>query len=338
MPDQAGAPVFPRSYPRAHVCCPASAMTATSLRRPWMIVQLALIAAGLAIAILFTVVSPSSPPPSFRPATLGDQPPGAVVLGKEDGGLAVGIAAAPRHGQMLVVATVFGQDGSGATGLRTSLAIATRDGQHMTASASPCTAGCYQAVFSTSELPKRITVAFNGRSRVGFTLPPHGPSASALHLVHGAGAEYRRIRTLVTHERLGSDLTHVAYTTYYAVAPDRLHFVVRGEEQSIIIGNRRWDKSLGGTWQGSPQTPIKPIAPYWAPLVQDATILGTVSVHGRPCWEIAFADPQTPGFFTIWVDKSNDRTLELEMTAPAHFMHHSYGPFNAPLKVQPPST
>ena len=228
-------------------------MTATSLRRPWMIVQLALIAAGLAIAILFTVVSPSLPPPSFRPATLGDQPAGAVVLGKEDGGLAVGIAAAPRHGQLLVVATVFGQDGSGAAGLRTSLAIATRDGQHMTASASPCTAGCYQAVFSTSELPKRITVAFNGRSRVGFTLPPHGPSASALRLVHAAGAEYRRIRTLVTHERLGSDLTHVAYTTYYAVAPDRLHFVVRGEEQSIIIGNRRWDKSLGEPGRAHPR-------------------------------------------------------------------------------------
>ena len=24
------------------------------------------------------------------------------------------------------------------------------------------------------------------------------------------------------------------------------------------------------------------------------------------------------------------------MTAAAHFMHHIYGPFNAPLKVQPP--
>ena len=313
-------------------------MTATSVKHPWMIVQLVLIACGLAVAILFTVISPSSPPPSFRPATLGDQPSGAVVLGKEDGGLAVGVAAAPRDGRLLVVATVFAQTGGGAAGLRTSLAITTRDGRHMTAAASACSAGCYQAVFGTSELPRRISVAFNGRRRVEFALPAHGPSPSALRLVRRAGAEYGKIRTLVTHERLASDLTHVAYTTYYAVAPDKLHFVVRGEEQSIIIGNRRWDRTLGGRWKASPQTPIKPIAPYWAPLVQDATILGTVSVHGRPCWKIAFADPQTPGFFTIWVDKSNDRTLELEMTAPAHFMHHVYGPFNAPLKVEPPST
>jgi hypothetical protein len=311
-------------------------MTATSLRRPWAIVQVALIAAGLAIAVLLTVISPNPPSPRFKPAALGEQPPGAVVLGREDGGLAVGIAAARRHGQLLVVATVFGQDGSGATGLRTRFAIATPDGRRMTASASPCAAGCYQAAFSTAELPKRITVAFNGRSRVGFTLPPHGPSAAALRLVRAAGAEYRRIRTLVTHESLGSDLTHVVYTTYYAVAPDRLRFIVRGEDETIIVGNRRWDRRPGGSWQASAQTPIKPIAPYWAPLVQNATILGTASVHGRPCWKIAFADPQTPGFFTIWVDKSNDRTLELEMTAPAHFMHHTYGPFNAPLKVQPP--
>ncbi len=313
-------------------------MTATSVKRPWMILQLALIASALAIAILFTAISPSSPPPSFRPATLGDQPSGAVVLGKEDGGSGVAVAAAPRGGQLLVVATVLGHNGGGAAGLRTSVAITTRDGRHMTAAASACSAGCYQAVFGASGLPRRISVAFNGRSRVDFRLPAHGPSAPALRLVHAAAAEYAKIRTLVTHERLASDPTQVAYTTYYAVAPDKLHFVVRGEEQSIIIGNRRWDQTLGGPWKASPQTPIKPIAPYWAPLVQDATILGTVSVHGRPCWKIAFADPQTPGFFTIWVDKSNDRTLELEMTAPAHFMHHVYGPFNAPLKVQPPST
>ena len=68
-----------------------------------------------------------------------------------------------------------------------------------------------------------------------------------------------------------------------------------------------------------------------------ATILGSTQVHGRPAWKIAFADPQTPGFFTIWVDKANHRTLQLKMTATAHFMHHSYGPFNAPLKIQPPT-
>ena len=312
-------------------------MSATSVKPWWLVVQVSLIAAGLAAVIVFTVITPAPPPPRFTPATLGDQPAGAVVLAKEDGGLAVGLAAAPRDGQLLVVATVFGQSGGGAAKLRTRIDITTRAGQHMTAAATACGAGCYEAAFGTGAIPERASVTFNGGARVNFTLPAHGPSASALRLVRATEAEYRRLRSLVTHERLASNLTDVVYTTYYAVAPDKLRFDVRGEDDSIIIGNRRWDRAPGGKWQESSQEPIKPITPYWTPLVQDATILGTATVAGRSCWVITFADPQTPGFFTIYVDKSTHRTLELEMTAAAHFMHHVYGPFNAPLTIQPPS-
>jgi hypothetical protein len=311
-------------------------MTATAVDRRWLIVQVVLIVAGLVATIVFTVITPTPPPPHFTPAVLGDQPPGAVVLAKEDGGLAVGLAAAPRQGRLLMVATVFGPGGGGAAKLHTRIAITTPAGRRMTAEATACTAGCYEAVFDTGAIPKRASVTFNGHARVDFTFPPHPPSASALRLVRDAEAEYRRLRSVVTHERLASDLTHVVYTTYHAVAPDKLRFDVRGEDDTIIIGNRRWDRAPGGKWQASPQEPIKPIAPYWTPLVQDATILGTATVNDRPCWVIAFADPQTPGFFTIYVDKSTHRTLELAMTAAAHFMHHSYGPFNEPLEIQPP--
>jgi hypothetical protein len=288
--------------------------------------------------IVFTVITPAPPPPHFTPATLGDQPAGAVVLAKEDGGLAVGLAAAPRHGQLLMVATVFGQSGGGAARLHPRIVITTRGGQRMTAEATACTAGCYEAAFDTAAVPERASVTFNGAGRVDFTFPAHGPSASALRLVREAEAEYHELRSLVTHERLASSPTEVVYTTYYAVAPDKLRFDVRGGDDSIIIGNRRWDRAPGGGWQASPQEPIKPIVPYWTPLVQDATIIGTAIVQGRACWVIAFADPQTPGFFTIYVDKSTHRTLELYMTAAAHFMHHIYGPFNAPLKIRPPES
>jgi hypothetical protein len=311
-------------------------MTATAANRLWLAAQLALLAAGLAAAIVFTVITPAAAPPRFTPATLGDQPAGAVVLAKEDGGLAVGLAAAPRHGDLLVVVTVFGQSGGGAARLRTRIAITTRAGQRLTAEATACSAGCYEAVFHTAAIPERASVTFNGGGRVQFSLPGHGPSVSALRLVRAAEAQYSHLRSLVTHERLASDPKEVVFTTYYAVAPDKLRFQVDGGYSTIIIGNRRWDRAPGGRWQGSSQAPIKPIAPYWTPLVQDATILGSATVQDRSCWVIAFADPQTPGFFTIYVDKSTHRTLELEMTAAAHFMHHVYGPFNQPLKIQPP--
>ncbi len=315
-------------------------MTATGSRRGWLVAQLALIVLVAIIAAFFTFAAPSgvSLVQRFTPATLGDQPTGAVVLAGEDRNLAVGLAVAPRVHGLLVVATVFAGSGRGATGLRPKLTITGRDGSHSSATATACGAGCYEAVFPSRALPARAAIGFDDGSHIGFALPAHGPTPQASALVRAAAAEYKQIRSMVTHERLGSSPTQVAYTTYYAVAPDRLRFVVRGEGESIIIGNRRWDRGLHGPWKESAQSPIDPITPYWTPLAQDATILGSATVQGHPVWVISFADPQTPGFFTIWMDKKNHRTLELKMTAASHFMHHSYDQFDAPLSVEPPKT
>jgi len=292
----------------------------------------------VAVAAFFTLVTPSNVSliQRFTPSSLGDQPPGAVVLAKEGGSLAVGIAVAPRAHGLLVVATVFAPSGRGATGLQPLITVTGRDGSRSSASATACSAGCYEAKLPVQGMPKRAAVTFKDGRHLSFALPSRGPTAKASDLVRDAATEYKNVRTMVTHERLGSSPSQVAYTTYYAVAPDRLRFLVRGEDESIIIGGHRWDRSIGGKWQESAQTPINPIVPYWAPLVQDATVLGSATVAGRAVWVVSFADPQTPGFFTIWVDKANHRTLELEMTAAAHFMHHTYGQFDAPISVQPP--
>jgi len=306
--------------------------------RTWLAAQLVLIALALAAAAVFTFTRAStvSLVQRFTPATLGDQPPGAVVLAREDGALAVGLAVAPRTHGLLVMATVFAQTGAGATGLRPEFTLTGRDGSRVSATGTTCTAGCYEAVLPGSSLPRRAKISFSNGSHVAFTLPSHGPSAAALALVRDAAAEYRRIRSMVTHERLASSPRAVVYTTYYAVAPNRLHFIVHGEDESILIGYRRWDRKLGGTWHESAGTPVNPIAPYWTPLVTNATLMGSATVAGHAVTVVSFADPQTPGFFTIWVDKKTHRTLELEMTAAAHFMHHTYDSFNAPLSVRPP--
>lgn len=313
-------------------------MTATRKHRSAVLAQLALIAVAVGAAAFFTFLTPSgvSQVQRFTPKTLGYQPPGAVVLAKEDNKLGVGLAVAPRTHGTLVVLTVFGQSGGGQAGLDPHITLTNHDGSKNSAPATTCTTGCYQAVFPGTALPHTATVSFNDGSHVTFTLPSHGPSAQALRIVHETEAEYKQIHTVITHERLASSRKLVVYTTYYSVAPHRLHFVVKGEDESIIIDKRRWDRSLGGPWKESSTVPLTPIAPYWTPLVQDATLLGSSTIKGRPVWVVSFADPQTPGFFTIWVDKQNHRTLELQMTAAAHFMHHTYTNFNAPLKIEPP--
>jgi hypothetical protein len=322
---------------------PVATMTATGSRRRWVVAQLALIVLAAAVVAFFTFVGPSavSLVQRFTPATLGDQPAGAVVLAGEDRKLAVALAIAPRAHGLLVVATVFGANGRGASGLRPTVTTTATPGHHGTRSSAPataCGAGCYEAVLPALEIPARASISFDNGSHIGFALPAHGPTPQAAAVVRGAAAEYRRIRSMVTHERLASSPTAVVYSTYYAVAPDRLRLRIRGEGESIIIAGRRWDRGLHGGWHESAQSPIHPIAPYWTPVVQDATILGSATVQGRPVWVVSFAAPQTPGFFTIWVDKSNHRTLELKMTAAAHFMHHTYDQFDAPISVVAPRT
>jgi hypothetical protein len=314
-------------------------MSATVRVKRTLVLQTMLIAAGLAAVLFFTLVAPtvSVRQAHFVPATLGDEPPGAVVLGREDGALAVGLAIAPGRGALLLVATVWGQSGAGLGGLKTSFTVTTSDRHALSADGTPCTAGCYEATVRAGGRPTTATVVLNGGNRVRFTLPRQWPAAPAGSLVRKAAAEYGQVRSLVTHERLASSLTQVVYTTYYAVAPDKLRYQIRDGAEAIIIGDQRWDRQPGGAWERSPQDPIRPITPYWAPLIQDARIIGEQTVHGRPCWIVAFADPQTPGFFTIWIDKSTYRTLQLQMTAAGHFMYHSYGQFDAPLAINPPT-
>jgi hypothetical protein len=60
-------------------------------------------------------------------------------------------------------------------------------------------------------------------------------------------------------------------------------------------------------------------------------------LHGRPVVEASFFDPQIHAWFTIEVERATIRTLELRMTAQAHFMHEVYGPFDSPLRIVPPA-
>jgi hypothetical protein len=75
--------------------------------------------------------------------------------------------------------------------------------------------------------------------------------------------------------------------------------------------------------------------PLWS-AVRDAHVVGSGIVGGRPVWRVTFFDPRTPAWFSIALDKQTIRTLELRMVATAHFMHHVYGPFNEPLRLEPP--
>ena len=302
--------------------------------------SLALVVAVLAVVTLIAPASDTKQAAPFAPAILGGQPPGALVLAEEDKDLAVALALRPQGKSLLAVVTVLDQNGTGASGLKAMITVRTADNATVSATAEPGTLGTYQATLATSSRPVSATVTMNGAGSssrpLSFTLPAAWPPKPADALMTKVDRAYARLKTLVTRERLASNPTDAITSVYKAVAPDSLSIDSSNGVQAIILGDRRWD-NVGGGWRQSNQSPpLKAIAPYWSGIVQDPVLIGATSLNGRAVWIVSFAAPQFPAFFQIKVDKKTSRVLDLRMTASAHFMHHRYGPFNAPLEINPP--
>ncbi len=293
---------------------------------------LAVVGVGV-VAWRVTAGGSSSAKPLFAPAVLGGQPPGAVVLAREDRDLAVALAAAPRGGRTLVVATVLGQDGNGVAGL--GVRISGR-------SATSGPAGTYAALLPVARPARVVRVLVTrpgGRTdTVPFRLPDAWPPRPAGGVMAHVDRAYRDLRTLVIHERLASSPTQAITSVYRAAAPSSLTISSSNGNREVVIGERRWDRHPGAGWEASQQLPaLRAITPFWRGTLQDPTLLGTTTVSGRPALRLSFAAPQIPAFFQLVVDRATYRPLRLSMIAAAHFMQHGYSGFDVPQHISAPT-
>jgi hypothetical protein len=284
--------------------------------------------------------APTSAAPSTVSPTGGvvAPPPGSLVLGKEDGDLAVGLAVHPGP-TLGLQATILGPDGSGLSGLNLVFALKTSTRSQGILGVD-CGSGCYRASAAATGRPQAVTLRISGAGRPPSTLTfalPRWPAPAASKLLAAATRVFHQLRTLTTHERLASSPTNVVNTVYQAQAPDRFTYkIAGGGPQAVIIGNTRWDRNHAvGKWQLSAQSPLKQPSPFWTSAT-DAHLLGTTRINGQPATLISFYDAKIPAFFTIAVDRKSLHTLDLRMTAAAHFMHHRYSGFDAPVKITPP--
>ena len=201
----------------------------------------------------------------------------------------------------------------------------------------PCGAGCYQAEVR-SALVSRVTVVTLGKRRYSFALPPTKTlPPDGTKIMSRAAGVWRSLKTLVWRERLAGSPTDAIHTVYRAVAPNELSYTIAGGSAAVIIGGTRWDRSSPtGRWQRAPQDPpLQQPQPFWVHAL-DARVVSTGQFKGHSVWYVSFFDPATPAWFEAAIDRSSYRTLELNMTAASHFMHHVYGPFDAPLSIRPP--
>jgi hypothetical protein len=226
---------------------------------------------------------------------------------------------------------------SGAGPPASGLDVAVRFDRNPLVRLSACGPGCYQSEVASVGLRRHVAVQIGALS-YPLVLPAVHALPDGTAIVQRAAKVWRALKSLVWRERLASDPTDALHTTYEAVAPDELSYTIAGSSSAVIIGNARWDRSTPrGRWVRSEQNPpLRQPTPQWVQ-VTDARVLGSGRVHEDAVWIVSFFDPVTPAWFEAKIGKATGRTLELTMTAVAHFMHHEYGPFDAPIRLHPPA-
>jgi hypothetical protein len=257
-------------------------------------------------------------------------PRGALVLARGDGTRAVALAVG-RGRRPRLTATVLDSSGDALSGL----ALSFRVGAGGSLPARPCGRGCYTADAPSGVRLRRVEVVFPGNP-VAFQVP--ASTRSAASIVAHAARVFRRLRSLVYVESLRSGPTGGILTRWRLRAPNEVTYDIRKGASAVVIGRTRWDRDRpGGRWTRSQQLPpLRVPQPSWGDVAVNAHVLGTARVSGRPVWVVSFANPTVPAWFTAWIDRETYRTLQLRMTAAAHFMFHRYVGFDRPLVIRPP--
>jgi hypothetical protein len=309
-----------------------------------------IVASGSAIGLLAVAAvglvaltgksAPAPALPSVAPAVTSPfpaPPRGAVVFAREDRADVLALAVVQQAHRVLLRASVLGPGGTGVRGLRVSLAAGDRNATQR-APAGVCGAGCYQSTFALRSPARAAQVIVRRPSRTttwNVKLPATAPGAASI--VARATRVWTHLRSMSYLDRLSSDPAHTVVSHWQIVAPDRLAYEIgNGGGQSVIVGQQRWDRSQGGAWQKSSALRLHQPQPFWV-AATDAHVIASGRIAGRPVWRVSFFDPKTPGWFLASIDKATARTLDVRMWAASHFMHDTYGQFNAPLKIIPPA-
>jgi hypothetical protein len=261
-----------------------------------------------------------------------------TVFGRQATELAVGIAARRRGTNVRLTTTVLGPDATPRRGLR--VAYATANGPWI--SASECGPGRYCGGVPVA-VPRplvRVRLARpSGRvSTVSVRLPEQPQPERAAAIVRATGAALRSLHSLIVNERLASGPPYEPLVTQFSyIAPNRMSYRITNGGEAVVIGGHRWDRERPTSrWTKSPWEPTRVPEPDWR-RVRNPSILGAATRDGRAVDMVSFYDPSIPAWFEAEIDRATSLPLQLRMIAAAHFMTHTFGAFNAPLEILPPT-
>jgi copper transport protein len=287
-------------------------LSVETLRRS-VAVELMLFAGLIGAVALLTDLRPGRDRVAVASAAPAKGPPPMVQAG-ESGELAVALAVRPAGAELVALDPA----GRRVDGLAVTIGGV---------AASSCGSGCYAA---SGRFVGEVPVSVEGRELV-FRFPARARPAGAL--VARATNAFRSLRSVDFVERLASSPRNKVVAEFTLERPDRLEYRIRGGADGIIIGSRRWDRARGGKWVPSPQDPASQPEPIWAGHFQNAYLLETTPTT----YVVSFLKPTGPAWFTLRLDRLTLLPRSLRMTAPAHFMTHSYTSFNAAPRIRAPS-
>jgi len=262
-----------------------------------------------------------------RETSFPSPPHNATVYARQLGNDALTLAVVPKGGTALLLqAAVIGRERNGVGGLHVVFTVA-----GTSKAAQPCGAGCYRASFAPAQDPRSVDVTITGRTKPPWhvVLPSAWPPQDASALVGRAARAWRSLDSLTFDEQLASGVNISVVSTWRVQAPDRIAYQVHGGWAGVVIGARRWDRAPGSShWQESAQTRLHQPIPPWV-TVTDAHLLGDVTLRGRRAVRVSFFDPGSPAWFTLVLDPTTHRTLDLKMVTNAHFMHDVFRAFDS---------
>jgi len=175
-----------------------------------------------------------------------------------------------------------------------------------------------------------------GIVRVQATTPLPAPSGSA-DLDRAIQAQERLVSVRVAETLRSSQASPALDTIYEFHAPDTFAFSTGGGDD-IDIGTRSYRRDAGSPRWSMSDTgfPFRWPAPYfeqlWGPGFAPR-IVGSDVVDGVASHVVAFARPDLPAWFRIWVGDADGLVRREEMLAENHLMVHTYSDFDrvAPL-------
>ena len=305
-------------------------------------------------AIVLGAVLSGAPPPSpasfaaTTNAASAAEIPGlkaddSVTLAGANGSLVVGLTVAPpRPGRVQARVQVLG---TGSTDrVQTGQVTGSSPGRRPFAAVlHPVGSATFGGAFRIDgrglwAIDVSLTTA-QRHAHVAFSVPVPTPSGRA-DLAHALSAE-GRLTSVQLHESILANTASRAVTADYVFrAPDTLAFTTNGTEE-IDIGTRtfRRDRPEPAWIAQRTDAAITWPSPYFRQLWGPATtarVVGTGVVDGVASHIVAFARPDLPAWFRLWVGRDGLVRRE-EMLAEGHLMVHTYFAFDHARSIAAPA-